>query len=268
MEEMGNVQLYSSMHACGALLGHAVFEGSMLPAFFPQTLYALLLRDFGSNHSRLWTLADMATVSPCMGRSLERLLEYEGADFVDLFCLDWPRGEELNSENRQEHVSDYIQWFFSDRYSTQIKPMSDGFRAVVGHSKLLQVGLVDGLQLEQMICGVERPVDAKAIRAGAIIKDWQATDKAYLVSFWEVLYSLRAEELRRFIIFVTACGRTPPRGWQDLSITIQRNGEGDDRLPTAFTCFNLFFLPLYSSKEVMKERLLLAITETEGFGLR
>ena len=135
-------------------------------------------------------------------------------------------------------------------------------------SNLLQVGLVDAGQLEQIICGVELPVDVKAIRAGATYKEWFTCDAEYIEFFWEVLHAFRAEDLRRFIVFVSACGRTPPRGWQDLCLTIQANGEGDERLPTAFTCFNLFFLPRYSSKDVMRERLLVAISETEGFGLK
>jgi hypothetical protein len=261
--------LYSSLHACGALLGHAVFSGCMLPAFFPRVMYALLLRCLDVTYGpRLFTVADLASVSPAMGRSLERMLEYEGGDLAELFTLDWPRGDELTAENRQEHVRDYLQWFFSDRYASQLQPLSDGFRAVVGQSKLLQAGLVDAMQLEQIICGVEHPVDAKVLRAGASVKDWLPSDEAYLNYFWEVLQGLLPEDLRRFIVFVSACGRTPPRGWQDLNITIQRNGDGDHRLPTAFTCFNLFFLPRYSSKEVLHERLLLAISETEGFGLR
>merc|ERR1712178_159870 len=228
--------VYACMHTCGALLGHAIFSGCMLPAFFPQVLYALLLRDLRPSNSRPFTLADLASASPQMARSLEQLLEYEGDDFAELFCcLDWPRGSELTSENRREHVESYVQWYFSERYSSQLQPLCDGFRAVVGQSKLLQAGLVDAPQLEQILCGVERPVDASTLRVGAIMRDWQPSDAGYLDAFWEVLSELRAEDLRRFVVFVTACGRAPPRGWQDLSLTIQRNGDEDDRLPTAFT---------------------------------
>ena len=38
-------------------------------------------------------------------------------------------------------------------------------------------------------------------------------------------------------------------------------------LPVAHTCFNLLDLPKYSTKETMKEKLLQAIQQTEGFGL-
>ncbi|CAJ1393567.1 unnamed protein product [Effrenium voratum] len=59
----------------------------------------------------------------------------------------------------------------------------------------------------------------------------------------------------------------PPEGWHKFDLQVQRNGEGDERLPTAYTCFTLLLLPRYSSAQVMRARLLAAINETEGFGL-
>eukprot|EP00435_Cladocopium_sp_Y103_P055857 s828_g18.t1 len=103
---------------------------------------------------------------------------------------------------------------------------------------------------EQMLCGVEEPLDVQQLRE----------------IFWSVLESLDAEQKRRFVVFVSACGRRPPEGWQHFELQVQRNGDGDDRLPTAYTCFTLLLLPRYSSGEVLRERLLAAITETEGFG--
>lgn len=39
------------------------------------------------------------------------------------------------------------------------------------------------------------------------------------------------------------------------------------RLPSAHTCFNHLLLPEYSSKEKLRERLLAAIHNAEGFGM-
>ena len=39
------------------------------------------------------------------------------------------------------------------------------------------------------------------------------------------------------------------------------------RLPVAHTCFNVLDLPPYPNKEIMKDKLLTAIMNTEGFGL-
>ena len=41
----------------------------------------------------------------------------------------------------------------------------------------------------------------------------------------------------------------------------------DCRLPTAHTCFNVLMLSEYPTKEKLKERLLTAIQNAEGFGL-
>lgn len=52
-----------------------------------------------------------------------------------------------------------------------------------------------------------------------------------------------------------------------MKLIISRNGPDTDRLPTAHTCFNAFLLPDYSSKDKLREKLLIAINNAEGFGL-
>jgi len=262
----GDPNTPEAFRALGALLGHALLNRSLLPAAFPSVFYELLLDGLNSPRARQPTLSDLAGVFPACARSLERLIEYEGEDVTELFTLDWPRGGELTSENRAEHVSAFVQWFFSGRYAAQLESLQGGFRSVVGGSELLR-NLVDAAQLEQILCGTEAPVDIDAIRSGAAEADWIASDAEFLEAFWDVLRSLTATEQRCFVTFVSACGRTPARGWQDLGLRIQKNGQGDERLPTAFTCFNLLLLPRYSSTEVLRARLRAAIVETEGFGL-
>ncbi len=51
-------------------------------------------------------------------------------------------------------------------------------------------------------------------------------------------------------------------------LTIQRVECSDDsRLPTASTCFNILKLPTYTSKAVLKEKLLASIHSGAGFDL-
>lgn len=45
-------------------------------------------------------------------------------------------------------------------------------------------------------------------------------------------------------------------------------GPDSASLPTSHTCFDVMLLPEYSSREKTKERVLRAITECEGFGLK
>lgn len=48
---------------------------------------------------------------------------------------------------------------------------------------------------------------------------------------------------------------------------LQRDGADCSKLPTSHTCFNTLLLCEYSSHEKLRERLTLAICNSEGFGL-
>merc|ERR1712066_23397 len=165
-------------------------------------------------------------------------------------------------------VQAYVEWFFHERVAAQLTPLSEGFRAILGCSALLQ-SMVDAVQLEKIVCGGSVPVDVTAIRRGATHEGWSKEDESgYLVEFWDVVESLTEAEKVQFVVFVTASDRVPLRGWQDLQLTVQKNGVGDERLPTAHTCFCQLLLPRYSSSEKLKLSLRLAIANSEGFGLR
>lgn len=41
----------------------------------------------------------------------------------------------------------------------------------------------------------------------------------------------------------------------------------EENLPEAHTCFNQLILPEYPNKDVLKKKLIIAISNAEGFGL-
>jgi len=54
---------------------------------------------------------------------------------------------------------------------------------------------------------------------------------------------------------------------QGLNFVLQKNGPGESqRLPTSYTCFATLLLPEYESKQVLDEKLRLAINNAKGFG--
>ncbi len=95
--------------------------------------------------------------------------------------------------------------------------------------------------------------------------------------------SFTDEQKRKFLRFTTGSDRAPwvylhqtksdvcllfsIGGLARLKLIISRNGPDTDRLPTAHTCFNAFLLPDYSSIDKLREKLLIAINNAEGFGL-
>eukprot|EP00438_Fugacium_kawagutii_P010039 Skav212671 [mRNA] locus=scaffold1227:680479:692936:- [translate_table: standard] len=125
------------------------------------------------------------------------------------------------------------------------------------------------VQLEKIVCGGAEKVDVNAIKSGSEIEGWTEEEESdYLPWFWEVLASFSPAEKVQFVVFCTASDRVPLRGWQALGLIVQKNGVGDDRLPSAYTCFSQLLLPRFSSKEKLRSGLLLAIANSEGFGLR
>lgn len=261
--------------ALGALLGHSMLANCWIPVAFPRVLYALLLREVGSSQVPRFTLSDVASVMPSIASGLQELVDYEAADVAEIFSLDWPNAAQLEASagegpsqkgKRAAYVDAYVQWFFTERFVFQFAPFASGFREVVGGSRMLRTN-IDAAQLEQILCGTEEPLNVDAVRSTAEESGWAPRDRPYLDSFWEVLRGFTSTEQKSFVVFVSACGRMPPQGWQDFPLRLQRNGEGDWRLPSAHTCFNLLLLPRYSSAEVLRARLRAAIMETEGFGL-
>jgi len=107
-----------------------------------------------------------------------------------------------------------------------------------------------------------------AVRRGAKLQGWTEADEEYLNDFWNVVDSLNEDERNRFAIFVSSSARMPSKGWADFALQVQKNGKDDDRLPTAYTCFKLLLLPHYSSKDVLRTKLMQALAETQGFGLQ
>ncbi|CAJ1359925.1 unnamed protein product [Effrenium voratum] len=261
--------------AYGILLGQAVLNNTHVPNIFPRALYDRLLEELESPCARKLRLEDIGAVCPVTAKSLRQILEYSGEDIAEVFGdLGWPRGRQLPADlhisqaNKADFVQAYIDWFFHDRIAAQLNPLCEGFKSILGGSFLLRT-IVDAVQLEKIVCGGAEKVDVDAIRSGAEIEGWTPEEESdYLPWFWEALASFSAAEMAQFVVFVTASDRVPLRGWQALGLIVQKNGVGDDRLPSAYTCFSQLLLPRFSSKEKLRSGLLTAIANSEGFGLR
>lgn len=88
--------------------------------------------------------------------------------------------------------------------------------------------------------------------------------------FWElVLGEWDDDKQRRLLLFATGTDRAPINGLKAMKFAIIRDNEtqGDSKLPTSHTCFNQLILPEYSRKEVLREKLQVAIDNATGFGM-
>merc|ERR1740129_2204061 len=86
--------------------------------------------------------------------------------------------------------------------------------------------------------------------------------------FWETVWEFTPEERCKLLHFATGSSRLPCGGFPSLSHPFKvdvRGSESEDHLPQAHTCVNSLVFPAYSSKEILKKKLVQAIN-TEGFG--
>ncbi|CAF1143871.1 unnamed protein product [Brachionus calyciflorus] len=83
--------------------------------------------------------------------------------------------------------------------------------------------------------------------------------------FWKVFHSFSLEQKKKFLLYLTGTDRIPILGMKRVKLCIQSTKGGDSYFPVAHTCFNLLDLPMYSSEELMRDRLLVAIEHNAGF---
>ena len=86
-------------------------------------------------------------------------------------------------------------------------------------------------------------------------------------NFWSVIHELDLEHQKKFLFFATGSDRAPVGGLGSIRFAIHKNGEDNEQLPSSHTCFNVLILPPYRARDKLKAKLLIAINNSEGFGL-
>lgn len=88
--------------------------------------------------------------------------------------------------------------------------------------------------------------------------------------FWEIVLEEWNDEQRRALLsFATGSDRAPVNGLKAMKFYLIKDMENtnDLKLPTSHTCFNQLVVPDYSSKDILRAKLLAAIENSTGFGL-
>ncbi|KAA3678134.1 E3 ubiquitin-protein ligase HERC4 [Paragonimus westermani] len=259
----------------GILCGLAIYNSIIVDLSFPLAMFRKLLGEKPG-------LDDLQELDPIVGRSLQQLLDYEGQDITDTFCLNFsldidffgenrhvdliPNGSEImvTHENKNSYVEKYVDYVFNRSCEAPYRAFERGFHQVcAGHALKFF-----------------RPMELQALVVGSDVFNWSELrqNTSYqgvywdhhpvIEWFWEVLLNeFSVENKKNFLRFLTGCDRIPIVGFSSLKITIQPMNSGDEYLPVAHTCANLLDLPLYSSKEILAQKLSVAIQQTEGFGL-
>jgi hypothetical protein len=261
----------------GTLLGLAVYNNVILDVSFPQALYRKLL-------GRPMDFADLEEVEPSLASGLRSMLEFEDAPEAtveDVFCVnfvyeyevfDERRTEELcpggkdrvvTAANRSEYVKLLTHLILDTSLATQFERFNQGFRALADRD-LMQT--LHAEELELLVCG-QQTFDFNDLEESTKYEGYEKNDDSVRI-LWKVLHSLNNDDKRLFLKFTTGSDRVPIGGLKDLNFVVGKNGDDQDMLPTAHTCFNHLLLPSYRDETTCAAKIKLAIQNCHGFGLR
>jgi ubiquitin-protein ligase E3 A len=174
-------------------------------------------------------------------------------------------GEEIpvTEENRREFVDLYVDFFLNRSVHAQFEAFAKGFLMLCGGPALQ---LFSATELERLVCG-NPCLDFDGLIKGSRYEGGYHAEHRVVQWLWQVVNEFDAEDRKLFLKFFTGSDRAPIGGLGNLRCIIQRDGPDSSKLPTSHTCFNTLLLPSYKSREKLADRLKLAISNSEGFGL-
>ncbi|KAG0205057.1 hypothetical protein BGX28_003221 [Mortierella sp. GBA30] len=258
----------------GVLVGLALYNGVILGVRFPSVVYRKLLG---------WEVGLDSFIEsfPTLGHGLEQMLAWTEGDVYDVFMREFeisyehlgqvttvplmPGGESIavTNDNREAYVHAYIAHYVHTHIMQEFEAFQRGFDKICGGRAL---ELLRPEELELLLCG-NSDLDMHDLEANCLYDDGYTPNHTLIKEFWQIVHEMTAEQHKQLLVFVTGSDRVPIRGLKDLMFVIQRNGPDSDRLPTALTCFSRLLLPEYADKDKLRERLVTAIENSNGFGL-
>ncbi|GBP81615.1 E3 ubiquitin-protein ligase Ufd4 [Eumeta japonica] len=174
---------------------------------------------------------------------------------------------EVEASNARAYAEASAHWMVSGGVERQAAAFRRGFGAVFAPRRLRAFS---PHELRLLLCGERGPAWTRDhLLQYTEPKLGYTKDSPGFLRLVEVLVEMTWAERKAFLQFATGCSSLPPGGLANLHprLTVVRKVDaGDGSYPSVNTCVHYLKLPEYSSKEVLRERLL-AATNERGFHL-
>lgn len=183
---------------------------------------------------------------------------------IDADTMDGEEAPLVTNDNRDQYVVDYIRYLTDVSIRPQYEAFKRGFFSCLAPQSTM---LLNSPILQSIVEGVQE-IDISELRRYTRYVGWDASHRT-VKDFWSIVKRFDDRMKRKLLEFVTASDRVPVGGMRNLQFVVQRNGEEEGEgghLPTAYTCYGTLLLPEYRDKEVLKERVIMALENAQGFG--
>ncbi|KAF0034558.1 hypothetical protein F2P81_012316 [Scophthalmus maximus] len=239
----------------GRFIAMALFHGKFIDTGFSLPFYKRIL-------NKPLALKDLESIDPEFYNSLIWIKDnnIEECSLEMFFSVDKeilgevtthelkPDGGnvQVTEENKEEYIRLVAEWRLSRGVEEQTQAFFEGFNEVLPQQYLQYF---DAKELEVMLCGMQE-IDLVDWQRNTIYRHYARSSKQILW-FWQYL----AEYLLQTDHNQTLLGMSDLTTWSLMWLWMLYN-----------TSFNRLDLPPYKSYEQLKEKLMFAIEETEGFG--
>jgi E3 ubiquitin-protein ligase EDD1 len=265
----------------GRLIGLCLLQNELCPIFLNRHVMKYIL-------GRAVRFHDLAFFDPVIYESLRQLVvDAETKDSNSLFsALDLTFSIDLSVEEgggtmelvssgrdmevTAQNVYDYVRKYAEYR---MIKAQEKALEALrTGVFDVLPAGSLDGLTAEdlRLLLNGVGDINVAVLISYTSFNDESGESSERLLKFkrwlWSIVEKMSHIERQDLVYFWTGSPALPASedGFQPMpSVTIRP--ADDSHLPTANTCISRLYIPLYSSRAVLRHKLLLAI-KTKNFG--
>lgn len=175
-----------------------------------------------------------------------------------------------NIEVNESNANEYIKLFKEYTFGKMIKSKIDAF--VNGFSQILDIETLNFFtsnEINRIICGDGFNLTKKILQDNVRIGYGFGPNSEQINFLFDIILEMDHNERNLFFQFITGSSRLPVGGLAAIHppLTIARRVTDnplitdDDPLPTVLTCTHYFKLPAYSTKAIMKEKLMKAVME-------
>lgn len=227
------------------------------------------------------TLSMLKAVDGVLAQSLERMgsmsaedLESLGLDFTlpgqSDYKLTGGEGEEVTVT--KSNVNLYIEQVIHHTLVAGVKPFVDAFRQ--GFNLIFPISAMSIFTDDELVMlfgNSEEDWSEETLMSGIKPDHGYNADSATFRDVIDIMSHFTTEERREFLQWLTGSPKLPIGGFAGLhpQLTIvkrppEANVDPDKTLPSVMTCVNFCKLPPFSSKAIMKDRLLLAMREGQA----
>ncbi|KAF3761795.1 hypothetical protein M406DRAFT_295495 [Cryphonectria parasitica EP155] len=275
----------------GRIIGKCLYEGILIDVVFAG-FFLLKWAAAASDASYRANINDLREFDEELYNGMMRLKNYPGD--VSELGLDFtiedqvslpnepmriatrqllPNGDQIAVTNENKLL--YINYVVRHRLVAQPFAVTRAF--LTGLGTIIEpawLSMFNQSELQRLVGGDSTDIDIEDLRRNTVYSGLydpgdEGLEHPTIQMFWEVMQSLEDSQRRDVLKYVTSTPRAPLLGFSQLSprFSIRDGGRDTTRLPSASTCVNLLKLPTYDSAQLLREKLLYAVSSGAGFDL-